>query len=79
MKMDYIKIAPNQEIELEAKEGVPIDLAIAEAIGFVKDNGLSGADLFTSEGYLFGIDADSDTDGLMEDYREYLEITEEDE
>ena len=74
--MDYIKIAPNQAIELEAKEGVPIDLAIAEAIGFVKENGLAGADLFTSEGYLFGIDPDSDVDGLMEDYRGYLEIKE---
>lgn len=69
--MKHITLVPDQHIELQPAEGSTLENAISESIALAGKHPGCTFDL-TYNGFLFGIEHDSDAESLIDEYSEWV-------
>ena len=69
--MQYIEFFPKQSVELQAKREATPAQALCAAQQFIKENNIEWAELHYN-GFLFGVEHDSDIKELISEYNNYL-------
>ncbi len=71
IQLNYVRLAPQQHVELEPREGATPNQAVISAYFYCKRYNMT-VDLHYN-GFVFGIDAGSDINQLLSDYRYWLQ------